>query len=106
MGQLRVILFYWVYMIVVLIGTKLLGYSDDHKATIIIIVVATLVYAAAMFLYIKARGVVEDPQAYERMKKGKPNQKKIAGRKSSVQKNGKAAVPKNGTKAAKKNKKK
>ena len=104
------ILLYWIYMIVVLLGTKLLGYSDDHKLTIIIIVVATLIYAGAMYLIMKAQGAVaENPQFYERDKKGGTQQKMIADKKSSTQKSrksGKYAEPKNGRKPEKKNKKK
>ena len=97
-------------MIVVLLGTKLLGYSDDHKLTIIIIVVATLIYAGAMYLIMKAQGaIVKNPQFYDRGKKSGSQQKMIADKKTSSQKSrksGKYAEPKNGKKAAKKNKQK
>ena len=50
MNRLSAVIYYWIFIIGVLLASKILGYAEDNYAMIVILGLSTLIYIGIMII--------------------------------------------------------
>lgn len=50
MNRLSAVIYYWIFIIGVLLASKVLGYADDNYSMIVILGLSTLIYVGIMMV--------------------------------------------------------